>query len=111
MVALIIAAIVPGDRNVTSRRVERDSRIELTGRADVIIHAHGITPSHALIVGVTELNVGVVALLRLFRRVDEIETAIVRTTRAVPGEASFDINRAAGLRGDVIKAAHIRGNN
>ena len=86
------AAVPSVFRPYSGGRIELDLGIELAGRSNIVIHPHGAAPGDAVVVGVARLNIHVVTFLRLFRNINEIETAVVDAPGAVPGEPSFGID-------------------
>src|SRR5206468_3744005 len=58
--AEIGARVVPDDGDLPRRRVERDPREELAVRRRVVVDAHRRAPGRAAVVGVPNLDVGVV---------------------------------------------------
>lgn len=102
-----VAGVIPCDRDLAGGGIERNLRVKLAVRPDVIIHSRRVTPGCTVIIRVAQINVGVVALRRLLRDIDEVKPAVVRAARAIPREPGLGINRAPGLGGDVIKSAYV----
>jgi hypothetical protein len=49
----------------------------------------------------------VVALVGVLERVDEVDTAVVRSVAGIPGKPGFGVDRAVGLRRDEVKASDV----
>ena len=105
----IRSRVVPDDREVAGRRVERDLRQELAVRGRVVVDADACAPGGAAVVRVADHHVGVVALVLHLKRVDEIDPPGMRAAGPVPGEPRLGVDGAVGLRRDEVEAADVRG--
>src|SRR5437870_3623578 len=75
--AEIVARVIPAHGEVAAGGVERDFGQELAVGSAVIVHAHAGVPGSAIIVGIADENVEVVAVIFQFARVHEIDAAVV----------------------------------
>src|SRR5438477_1697418 len=105
--AEIVARVVPAHGEVAAGGVERDFGQELAVGSAVIVHAHAGVPGGAIIVGIADEDVEVVAVIFQFARVHKIDAAVVRASGAVPGQARLGVNRAMELSRNVIEAADV----
>ena len=103
----IVARVVPDYRQVAGRLIERDLRQELAVRRRVVVYPYRCAPGHALVIRVSNEDIGVVALVLDFEGVDEVHAAVVRAARPVPGQPWLRVDRAIWLGRDEIKAAHV----
>src|SRR5512132_1915951 len=105
----VVAGVIPDDGDLSAGRVARDLRQELAVHGRVVVDALGPAPARAVVVRVADVDVRVVALVLLLERVDEIDTAVVRPARPVPGKAGLSIDGAVGLRRDEVEAPNMGG--
>src|SRR6266508_3709780 len=104
----VVAAVVPGDGEVAGGLVERDARQELAVRRGVVVHPELGAPRGALIVGVPQLDVQVVALVGALGRVHDVQPPVVWASGPVPGQAGLGVDRTLVLRGDVVVSSDVR---
>src|SRR5581483_44825 len=74
-----IAGVVPAHRDISGGLVDRDARQELAVGRVVVVHLFRAAPACTAVVGVAQVNVGVVALVGCFVRIDRVDPA------AMPG--------------------------
>src|SRR5882724_8986097 len=105
--AKIVAGVIPDDRNISGSWIEGDLREKLTIPGDIVVHPHACAPSRAVIVGITDVNVCVVAFVLLLQRVHQVHPAIVRATSTVPCQARLGVNRAVRLSRYEVEASNV----
>ena len=105
----IVPGVIPHDRDVSGRRIERDFRKHLRSRRGVVIDAKRCAPCDSVVVGEPEHDVGVVVLIHRFIGVNHVEPVVVRATGAIPRQARLGIDRAVRLRRDEVESADVCG--
>src|SRR5258708_430544 len=95
--AKIVASVIPDDCEISGCRVERNLREELTVLGVVVVHPYACAPGRAVIVGIANVNVRVVALVLLLQGVDQVDAPVVRAAGPVPGQARLSVHGAVRL--------------
>src|SRR5712671_4325173 len=100
--AQVVAAVIPDHGDIAGGGIQRDLRQELAVGGVVVVHPYRRAPRGPAVVGVLQVNVHVVALVRLLTCVHQVHAARVRAAGAVPGQAGLRVDRTVRLRGDEV---------
>src|SRR5215471_7590238 len=96
--AVVIATIMKAYCYRAGRGVEGNVRQKLTVSGRIIVDPHRSAPRCAVVSRRAHLNVGVIALVREFVCVNEIDSIVERSTGGVPNDPGLSVDRTSALR-------------